>query len=191
MEPALPLPLETTGPFDEAAALAHAQKGDAAAFGRLYRAHYPTVIGCLHRRTGDPHAAEDLAAETFLSAFKAIPRYRVTEVPLRIWLLRIATNAANKWCAERQRLRLARVPVRPLESDPAADHEAVLEEAQAALLALSAEHQAVLSLHYLESLSLDEVASVLGCKVGTVKSRLARARDAMRDELERRSTRHD
>jgi RNA polymerase sigma-70 factor (ECF subfamily) len=75
-------------------------------------------------------------------------------------------------------------------ADAETDRRAAMEEAQAALLVLAPEHQAVVSLHYLESMSVDDVAVVLGCRVGTVKSRLSRARDAMRQELERRSNRH-
>jgi len=191
MEPGLPIPRNDppTGE-NEGVLIRRAQSRDHAAFGSLYRSHYPTIAGYLYRRTGDAHCAEDLAAETFLAAFKALPRYRVTAVPFRIWLLRIATNAANRWARERQRLKLTRVAPLKAVVDPAGERRAALEEAQAALLALSPEHQAVISLHYLESLSLEEVADVVGCAVGTVKSRLARARDAMREELERRSTRH-
>ncbi len=174
----------------EALLVRRAQERDQGAFGRLYRLHYPTIVGCLYRRTGDPHTAEDLAADTFLAAFRALPRYRVTEVPLRIWLLRIATNTANRWARGRQKLKLTRIAAVPIASGAVGERQAAMEEAQAALLALAPSQQAVLSLHYLESLSLDEVGAVLGCPPGTVKSRLARARAAMRDELERRSQRH-
>jgi RNA polymerase sigma-70 factor (ECF subfamily) len=55
--------------------------------------------------------------------------------------------------------------------------------AKLALLALAPKHQAVLALHYLEGLAIKDVAAILGCRVGTVKSRLARARDALRARL--------
>ena len=174
----------------EATLIARAQTKDRAAFGQLYRIHYPAIAGCLFRRTGDRHTAEDLAADTFLAAFNALPRYRVTQVPLRIWLLRIATNAANRWARGRLRLKLTRIGMAPMTAGPAGEHQAAMEEAQAALLALPPDQQAVISLHYLESLSVEEVGAVLGCPPGTVKSRLARARTAMREELERRSQRH-
>jgi RNA polymerase sigma-70 factor (ECF subfamily) len=175
---------------DEGRLVKLAQKQDRGAFGQLYRSHYPAIVGCLYRRTGDAHTAEDLAADTFMAAFAAIPRYRVTTVPLRMWLLRIATNAANKWARERQRLRLSRIGAIPAASDAAAERQAAIEEAQAALLALEPDHQAVISLHYLESLSVEETAAVLRCAAGTVKSRLSRAREAMREHLERRRNGH-
>lgn len=172
--------------------LVEAAKADRGAFAVLYRAHYAGVVGYLYRRTGDTHVAEDLAAETFLAAFRAIRRYQSKGVPLRIWLLRIATNQANRWARNRGRLKL-----RPAEGEvleipaPAAAPEPGLEDAQRALLNLAPEHQDVISLHYIEGLSLEEVAAVVGCKVGTVKSRLFRGRVAMRRELERRSKTHD
>lgn len=176
------------------ARLVERAKEEPAAFAALYRRHYVGIVGYLYRRTGDGHAAEDLAADTFLAALRAIPRYRITDVPFRMWLLRIATNEANRWARQRRKLRLQRmvsVPdcasAKPGACDPDA---ATLEEAQAALLSLPPVHQSVLSLHYLESLSVEEVAAVLGCRLGTVKSRLARARAAMKVELERRSNRH-
>jgi RNA polymerase sigma-70 factor (ECF subfamily) len=200
MEQRLPIPVDDrpsgTGGPDEASLIARAQQGDEAAFAGLYRAHYPTVIGCLYRRTGDAHTAEDLAGDTFLAAFKALPKYRITQVPLKMWLLRIATNVANRWAGQRSKLGLVRVVSAEASdrlappADAETDRRAAMEEAQAALLALAPEHQAVVSLHYLESMSVDDVAAVLGCRVGTVKSRLSRARDAMRQELERRSNRH-
>ncbi len=189
MQTGLPIP-EPERPTTEAALITRAQTKDRGAFGRLYRLHYPTIVACLYRRTGDAHTAEDLAADTFLSAFKALPRYRITEIPIRIWLLRIATNAANRWAYGRQKLKLTRIGMVPLATGPIGERQAAMEEAQAALLALSPGHQAVISLHYFESLSMEEVGAVLGCPPGTVKSRLARARAAMREELERRSERH-
>jgi RNA polymerase sigma-70 factor (ECF subfamily) len=175
---------------DERSLIDAARGGNEGAFAALYRLHYPAVVGCLYRRTGDVHAAEDLAADAFLSAWRAMPRYRVTEIPLRIWLLRIATNAANRWARQRRTLRLDRVAPPPTAAPAEADRAVAIEEAQAALLALRPEHQAVISLHYLESLSLEDVAAVLGCRLGTVKSRLWRAREALRSELERRSSGH-
>jgi RNA polymerase sigma-70 factor (ECF subfamily) len=173
-------------------ALIEAAKEDRGAFGVLYRQHYPAVVGYLYRRTGDAHAAEDLAADTFLAAFRAIKRYRHTGAPLRMWLLRIATNGANRWAKQRGRLKLHASDAHTVEAAGAGGAPGTpgLEEAQAALLTLPPDQQAVISLHYLESLSLEEVAAVLGCRVGTVKSRLFRAREAMRAELKRRSTSH-
>ena len=85
------------------AALAERAAGDPELFGTLYRRHFGTVAGYLFRRTGDATLAEDLAADTFLAAWEALPRYRDAGVPFRAWLLRIATNRANL-VARRSRL---------------------------------------------------------------------------------------
>lgn len=165
-------------------------KRDRQAFAVLYRRYSPDLATHIYRRTGDLHATEDLVSDVFLTALRALPRYRYRGIPLRFWLLRIATNAVNRWAKRRRRGAIASLEANPLEHAAAASAadrgERDLEHAQRALLALSPKHQAVLSLHYLQGLGVREVAVVLGCREGTVKSRLARARDALRRKLEER-----
>lgn len=173
---------------DERALIARAAR-DPEAFGALYRAHYRPVAGYLYRRVGDAHEAEDLAGEVFIAAWRSIGRYRLRGVPFRAWLLRIATNAANRHVRRtRRREQVHRAGAREGSPMPAGAVEEV-EEAQAALLALSPAHQSVLVLFHVEGLSVEQTAQVLGCREGTVKSRLARAREALREELERREDR--
>ncbi|MBU0641101.1 MAG: RNA polymerase sigma factor [Planctomycetes bacterium] len=167
---------------DAEAALIERAKRDRTAFAVLYRHHYSAIAGYLYRRTGDLHATEDLVADVFLSAMQHLPRYRYRGVPFRHWLYRVATNAANRWLRRRRRPE-------PLPTDLAAPRSSDVDErarAQRALLTLRPKHQAVLSLHYLEGLSVEDVAVVLGCRVGTVKSRLSRARVALRERLQTR-----
>lgn len=158
--------------------------GDARAFAAVYRLHYPEIHGYLHRRTGDSHLAEDLAAETFVAAWKAAHRFTHRGVPVRAWLMRIATNQANRW-ARRQKRRgmwlwlTARSEV--IADAPRYDDEST--RVHRALMDLSAEQQAVLCLHHVEGLSIEEAALVLGIAEGTVKSRLHRAREAFRSRL--------
>lgn len=189
-ELSLPIPTEvaegTWAPDragDAEARLIEAAKGDPGAFGRLYRRHYGAIAGYLLRRTGDEHLAEDLAAETFIAAWRALPRYRVTGVPFRAWLLRIATNEANAWTRRSRPRRAAEQTPRDRVADGASrdDREVV----HAALRTLSPEHQAAVALVHFESLSIERAALVLGVRPGTVKSRLARARGALRVELQR------
>ncbi|MCH9035090.1 MAG: RNA polymerase sigma factor [Planctomycetes bacterium] len=160
---------------------------DRGAFALLYRQHYEAIAGHVFRRTGDAHVTDDIVAETFLAAMRSISRFRFRGIPFRAWLFRIATNKVNRWARKRRR-----DAVKSLESSGAVDaaassatresgHEA--DRARKAMWTLLPKHQAVLSLHYLEGMSLQEVASVIGCRVGTVKSRLARGRDALRERL--------
>ncbi len=173
--------------------LVRAARGDPGAFGELYRAHYGAIVGYLYRRTGDRHAAEDLACEAFIAAYRGIGKYRSRGLPLRAWLYRIATNGANAWAKRRARMRLVGEAGLAGVVDGSAGREEqagfgvegiTVEEAQRALVSLAVEHQEVLTLHYLEGLGIEEVAAVLGKRAGTVKSRLARGREAMRRVLE-------
>lgn len=160
-------------------------KADRSAFEPLYLEHHEAIFRYLCRRTGSQDAATDLAAEVFLTALEKIGAYTHRGVPFRAWLYRIATLKANRWARQRRRRR-----ERPLSEalhlvggapdDSAFDFDA----AQAALLTLAPRHQAVLTLHHMEGLPLERVAQIVNRPVGTVKSRLARARQALRKALE-------
>ena len=164
-------------------------KRDPQAFAGLYRMHYRALAGYVYRRTGDEHATEDIVSEVFLSALRHLPRYRHRGVPIRYWLYRIATNVVNHWVRRRRSGLTVDVAVdldKRAGGGDNGEHVATREIAQQAILRLSPKHQTVLSLHYLEGLSIEEVAAVVGCRIGTVKSRLSRAREALRHRLEGR-----
>ncbi|MHC4956429.1 MAG: RNA polymerase sigma factor [Planctomycetota bacterium] len=158
-------------------------RSESGAFGELYRRHYDAIGAYLIRRVGCRHSAEDLLSEVFVSAMSALPRFRDRGIPYRHYLYRIATRAANRWST-----RLRRHP-RPLDVsalvDPrsegaeAGDAERVVQ----AMHMLRPKHQEVLALHYVEGLSVDEVARILRVRPGTVKSRLKRGRDTLRARL--------
>lgn len=155
-------------------------------FEALYRRYHRLLLDHVYRRTGDVHVTEDLVSQTFLSALEALPRYRDRGVPIRFWLLRIATNAVNRWARNRRSLPLDAVENSdPVTLDPDDADPDELRRAQRALLGLPPRYQAVLSLHYLEGLSVADVALVLGWRPGTVKARLCRARRTMRRRLDR------
>jgi RNA polymerase sigma-70 factor (ECF subfamily) len=175
---------------DDERELVERAKSDRAAFSVLYRRHYRALCSHVLRRTGDVHTTEDLVSDVFLTALRTLPRYRYRGVPFRFWLLRIATNAVNRWARRRRRRVTETAQVAEL-ADAATVRSSTdggldVERAQRALLSLPPKYQAVLSLHYLEGLALGEVATVIGCRVGTVKSRLARAREALGAALSRR-----
>ncbi len=165
-------------------------KHDPRAFGRLYRHYYAMLATHVYRRTGDRHATEDVVADVFLTVLRVLPRYRYVGTPLRYWLLRIATNAVNRWARRQRRGRWRSVPLDELDLADARSLSTASpvdpEQAQRALLSIAPKYQAVLALHYLEGLSVKDVAAVIGCRAGTVKSRLARARDALRAALSER-----
>jgi RNA polymerase sigma-70 factor (ECF subfamily) len=174
-------------PCPDAAIAARAAK-DPELFGTLYRRHFGPIAGYLFRRTGDAAVAEDLAADTFLAAWKALPTYHNSGVPFRAWLLRIATNRANAVARrERLRRRILGDLARPANHGHASHAMTTddMDQLYAAMANLRAEHQAVISLVHLEGLSVEETARILGLAEGTIKSRLHRAREALRRELAR------
>ncbi len=162
---------------------------DPGAFAELDRTHYRAIAGYIHRRTGDVHLTEDLASDVFMIALRTLPRFRHRGVPIRSWLYRIAANRVNRW-ARRERRKAAERLTGEMADPRSMQSGAELtgEVARAALLSIAPRYQSVLTLYYLEGLSVEQVARTLGCRIGTVKSRLSRGRDAMRRRLEQRRT---
>ena len=180
---------------EEAGLLRAAQSGDQAAFGEIVRRYQRAVYRVAYALTRNPGDADDLAQETFVRAWQAIGRFRVGE-PLHPWLSRIATNLA--FSLFRRRRRRPETPLEPLveagrqwgvEDDPAGrveedERNRMLESAFAGL---KPEHQAVLALRVVEEQSYEEIAATLGVPVGTVMSRLSRARAELKARLAQRT----
>jgi RNA polymerase sigma-70 factor (ECF subfamily) len=167
-------------------------KRDRDAFAVLYRRHYAMIAGYIYRRTGDCHLTDDLVAEVFLSALRSLGGYRHRGLPVRAWLYRIAANTVNRW-VRRERTRIterlseiSKCEAQAMQVPPDTANAPDGECARLALMSLKPKYQTVLSLHYLEGMSLEEVAAAVGCRIGTVKSRLSRGRDALRERLTRR-----
>jgi len=176
---------------DDAALVAASQRGDQAAFGELVRRYQRAVHRLAWSLTRNASDADDLAQEAFVRAWGAIGRFE-TGAPLYPWLARIVTNLA--FSLFRRRKRRPEESIEPhvearrhwgVEEDPA-DH-AARDEHHALLRAcfaeLAPEHQAVLALRVVQDLSYDEIARSLGVPVGTVMSRLSRARADLKRRL--------
>lgn len=182
-------------PGEEARLIRAAQGGDEAAFTEIVRRYQRAVYRLAHGLTRNAADADDLAQETFVRAYRALERFRAGE-PLYPWLSRITMNLA--FSLFRHRRRRPETALEPLveagqqwgvEDDPlehAAGREQ-REQLQAAFGELSEEHQAVLSLRALEGLSYEEIAGTLQVPVGTVMSRLSRARSELRQRLAART----
>jgi RNA polymerase sigma-70 factor (ECF subfamily) len=169
------------------------------AFREFVQLHQHRVFNLVYRMLGDRAEAEDLSQEVFVTVFKAIGRFR-GESRLSTWLYRIAANHAKnrlKYLARRRRGMkdsLEDVPEGELHrsSDrhaPRPDRLAIGHQLEAliqqALIELNEEHRLVIVLRDMEHMSYEEIAQVTGLRLGTVKSRLHRARAALRDALER------
>ena len=184
--------------------VARARAGDAAAFEALVRTYAALVHRVIGRLTADPDDCADLVQETFLRAWQGLPGF-LPDAPFRPWLLAIALNAARD-AGRRRRRRPASTPLvfegpdeggaggpAGLLADPEPtpaerlEGEDLRRRAELAFARLGPDAQAVLWLRVREDLSYDEIAAVLGIPRGTVMSRLARAREALRVHLEEES----
>jgi RNA polymerase sigma-70 factor (ECF subfamily) len=171
-------------PGEEAARVLEAQSGDQAAFAEIVRCYQRAVYRVAYGLTRNASDSDDVVQETFLRAWQSLARFRVGE-PLYPWLARIAVNTS--FSLLRRRKRRPETAIEPLMSagrqwagkdDP--EENAALSERelklQAAFARLSEEHRAVLVLRVMEDLSYDEIARTLKVPMGTVMSRLSRAR---------------
>jgi len=162
--------------------------GDADAFGELFSRYADLIYNFCFRRTGEPTTAEDLMSIVFLEA------WRQRETPIEdgrvaAWLYGVATNVIrNRWRSERRyRAALRRMPTAPDQPDFS---EQAIERASAEtsarcwlplLLQLPKREQDVFVLCAWSGLTYEDAAYALGIPVGTVRSRLSRARNALGD----------
>jgi RNA polymerase sigma-70 factor (ECF subfamily) len=167
---------------------ARAREGDGEAFGRLYERHARAVYNYLFRRLADWCEAEDLTAVVFLEAFRRRNDVAVEADLVRGWLFGIATNVARNRARARRRHRAALGRLPRAEAGEFADDVAARLDAErrmrgllGTLSRLPREQQDVVALCLWSELSYEEAAAALGVPVGTVRSRLSRARAALRE----------
>jgi RNA polymerase sigma-70 factor (ECF subfamily) len=180
-------------PDSEAALVARAQGGDAAAYGSLVRAHQDIAFRVACLAGGSAAEAEEAAQEAFVKAWRALPRFRAG-APFRPWLLTIVANEArNRRRAAGRRAGLALRAAEQAGRDPGgasgvSSETVVLAGARreallAALAALDERDRSVLTCRYLLELSEEETAAALGVRRGTVKSRTSRALERLREHV--------
>jgi RNA polymerase sigma factor (sigma-70 family) len=152
---------------------------DARAFERLFEQHFDSVYGYLARRIG-PELARDLASETFARAFAARRGYDAGRGEPRPWLFGIAHNVLRRHYRDEERRLRALAQLEPRESGAAFPEESRLA---AALAALAVEERDTLLLFVWADLSYEQIAETLALPIGTVRSRLHRARGRLREAL--------
>lgn len=169
--------------------LAIRARQDREAFGILYERHVRRIYNYVYYRTGTVADAEDLTARTFFQALNNVQRYQVQGVPFSAWLFRIAHNLVANWHRDTGRHRA--LPIDGLiefAGDAAApDESAEVAEERAALhravRRLQTDRQQLLILKFVEQLSNDEIATIMGRSEGAIKALLHRTVKSLRDDL--------
>jgi RNA polymerase sigma-70 factor, ECF subfamily len=191
--------MASSKPQMEAEWVRRAAAGEADAFGRLVAEHQKALYAFLLGLVRRPDAADDLAQEAFLRAWKALPGFK-GESAFRTWLFAIALNLARSWgrrarwlsfFSERGREEEPEAPEDRPDPDRAADPEASAERAdvrrriEGLLQGLSPREREVTVLKHVEDMTIAEVAAVTGMAEGTVKVHLFRAAGKMRARWEK------
>ena len=187
---------------EEARQLQAARQGDLAAFNWLVLRYQTRVYNLCYRMLSDADVAADATQETFLSAYKAIGRFKGHH--FHTWLFKIATNACLDILRSRKRRPVQSLhpqtvnadedafePLAVADTNPFVDPEArvlkteVVEAIQRGLDDLPEDQRIALILVDVQGLSYEEAAAITGANLGTMKSRINRARTRMRDFLRR------
>lgn len=173
------------------------QAGDVAAFEELFNQFQRTIYNVVYQMLRNEADAADVTQKVFIRVYKSLPRLKSPEAFVS-WLHRIALNMTRNYIRDTTRVRVESLD-RPYageeenntreiaddSQDPAAHAE--VEEVRAhvheALQGLSEDHRLVVTLHHLEGHSVEEIGQLMGCSVGTIKSRLSRARAHLKRSL--------
>lgn len=181
--------------MDETALIKQAQKGDVTAFNRLVIHYQEAVYNLAYRIMGQPQAAEDMTQDAFISAYKSLNRFRGGS--FKSWLLRIVTNRCYDELRRRKRRPQSSLEeitdenespafLRSPEAGPEGQQQRV-ELAQAiedCLAGLPDDQRITAVLCDVEGYDYNEIANITSATLGTVKSRISRARRKLRDCLQ-------
>ena len=180
-----------TAPDTDQQLVQRAQRGDLRAFDLLVLKYQARIAALVSRYVSDAGEVEDVTQEAFIKAYRALGKFR-GDSAFYTWLYRIAANAAKNHLVAKGRRPGADATIEDAEGfdeggmlSESASPEALAmggelaEVVESALNALPDELKAALMLREFDGLSYDDIADVLGCPVGTVRSRIFRAREAI------------
>jgi len=168
------------------------QKGDKGAFDLLVLKYQHKIVNLIMRYVRDPELALDIAQEAFIKAYRALPRFR-GDSAFYTWMYRIAVNTAkNHLAAQRRRPMDVELDLQDPEQydlhaklketdtpEGVALSNELQETVERAIAALPEDLRTAIILRELEGMSYEEIAETMECPVGTVRSRIFRARDAI------------
>jgi RNA polymerase sigma-70 factor, ECF subfamily len=184
------------GPDADAPLIARVKQGDVKAFEMLVVKYQRRIERLIGRMVRDIDLVPDIAQETFIRAYRAIPQFR-GESAFYTWLYRIAVNTAKKFLMELKRDPLVTESARAMRDDDdetsrvenelsdGATPDSVLASKQIAaavnfaIEALSDDLRQAITLREIEGLTYEEIAELMNCPIGTVRSRIFRAREAI------------
>jgi RNA polymerase sigma-70 factor (ECF subfamily) len=162
------------------------QAGNRVAFAEIVARYQSRLRYFLLKLLGDKHCADDLLQDVWLEALRGLPRLAEPRA-LAAWLYRIAHDRAMQVLRKRrlltQPLETVEIATEPEDESAFSDWDA--GRVHAALDLLAPQHREVLVLRFMEEMSYEQIAQVVGCQVGTVKSRLHYAKGALRTAIER------
>jgi RNA polymerase sigma-70 factor (ECF subfamily) len=189
-----------TGPDSDAPLVERVRRGDTKAFEMLVVKYQRRIERLIGRMVRDVDLVPDIAQETFIRAYRALPQFR-GESAFYTWLYRIAVNTAKKALMELKRDPIVAETARTARDDDEETSrveneltdgetpDAVLASKQvaaavnAAIEGLSEELRQAITLREIEGLSYEEIAEMMNCPIGTVRSRIFRAREAIAQRL--------
>jgi RNA polymerase sigma-70 factor, ECF subfamily len=173
------------------------QAGDKQAFGLLVSKYQRKLMRLVMRLVRDPAEAEDVVQEAFIKAYRALPAFR-GESAFYTWLYRIGVNTAKNWLIAHRRRPPTSTEVDSEEAETYEDGELlrdvdtperllmskqIADTVNAAMTALPEELRTAITLREIDGLSYEEIAEVMDCPIGTVRSRIFRAREAIAQKL--------
>ena len=186
---------------EEATLIANAKRGDLAAFDALVLRHQQEVFAVAMRMLGDRDEAQDVAQDAFVRAYRSIGAFR-GQAKLSTWLVTITMNLCRnrrRWWARRRRIIVASLDA-PIDTeegtlghevaDPSPSPALVAERRErqqqltGALQLLNEDERSIVVLRDIQGYAYEEIADMLRCRIGTVKSRLSRARLRLRALLD-------
>ena len=173
------------------------REGDKRAYGLLVEKYQRKLMRLLSRMIRDPDEVEDVAQETFIKAYRALPQFR-GDAAFYTWLYRIAVNTAKNHLAARGR-SMPTLSEQAIDAEDEPDERLMIQDISTpesellskqvayavneAVEALPEELRQAITLREIEGMSYEEIAEAMACPIGTVRSRIFRAREAIAAKL--------